>query len=459
MANNTSNVVTSSSYGGLFNAPQKNYGGLFSSSASSLPFNPQTTTLSDFILNNAKPTTAVKSVTSGADGSTTVNYHPETATKTAASSAPAAPQPIVGNTTTPSGAVVNTTTGGLVSPPPTPPITFPGLLNNLVSFSQPSQATQQGLDQSGQAFKQSQDYLTKLEQNREQMAQALRIQGNQPIPIGDITGRQQALTNFYGQQQAALGSAAQAASNLYSPGLSAAVTGQGQQIGAAQGAAGLVPEALRYGAVGGAGGLDPQSQAGQLAKLVTTGQMTLPDALSQMGNYGLIGEPALRNAILSLNPSFNFAQAGALATTQGQVAPQLNMAQQALVNLNNTFGSVPSWQKSGIPALNTVANMFSAVTGVGIKTETEKQNAIKEARTQVANALGVMTNTTPTAWTATVESWFPDNATPDQVGAGIQQFNNLAANRQAIYGTPGAVQPFTPDMLNQNAQSNNLYNW
>lgn len=370
----------------------------------------------------------------------------------------AAPKP-VGNPSIQGNAVIPTAPPGTPAPTPAPgaagttPSPYQGglygqMINKLSGFDPFANP------QVGDAYKRAQDINAQIASSKKNEANAVATNNLNPIPIGDQQGRARVLRDQYLQQQSALSSELQGQASIYGAGF----TGTGQQATALANATSQVPEALRYGAYGG-NGLDPQSQASQLAQLVTSGQMSLPDAESQMQAYGLIGSPTLRNAILSTNPQFNFAQAQTLSTTQGQVAPQLNMAQAALTNLTNTFAAIPGWQKSGIPALNSLANMFSATTGIGIGTETQKQNAIKEARTQVANALGVMTNTTPTAWTTTVESWFPENATPEQIEAGLEQFNNLAKNRQAIYGTPGAVQPFTPDMVNQNATGNSLYNF
>lgn len=194
----------------------------------------------------------------------------------------------------------------------------------------------------------------------------------------------------------------------------------------------------------GGGSLTPEQSATTYAEDVIAGRRTYEDAVNAMGTFGNIGKQVLDETIRSRNPGFNFAQAQALARTQGEIAPSLNMAQEALNNLNNVFSTLPAWQKTGIPALNSLANALSQV-GVGTGSATAKGNAINEARTQVANALGTMTNTTPTAWSAMVEEWFPNNATPEQIAAGIQQFQALAESRQKIFGTPGAVSEFKPN--------------
>lgn len=202
--------------------------------------------------------------------------------------------------------------------------------------------------------------------------------------------------------------------------------------------------------VGGASGGGGIISAQDAAKAVSDGTMSYPQAVSSLGYLGGTGEAQLQAAIRGINPNFNFAQAQSLSGTQGEVAPALTMAQNSLSNLQSTFNNTPWYQKFGTPLLNSFTNLLAGF-GVGTGTESSKQNAISEARTQVANALGTMMNTTPSAWTAMVESWFPDNATPEQVSAGIQQFNNLAQYRQQTYGTPGSVTPFTQ---NQNGNTN-----
>jgi hypothetical protein len=223
--------------------------------------------------------------------------------------------------------------------------------------------------------------------------------------------------------------------------LGAANTQQQIQQGLLGSAAGLTPEALRYGGSGSK--LDPQTTSKQYAQDVISGKRSYADATTAMGLYGNAGKQFLDNAIKASQPDFNFAQAQTLSATQGAVAPQLNMAQTAIDNLSKTFATLPDWQKTGIPALNSLSSIVSNWTSIGLGSQTEKANAIKEARVQVANALGTATNTTPTSWDSTVSSWFPDNATPDQITAGVNQFTTMAKNRQGIYGEPGKVQPYT----------------
>lgn len=168
----------------------------------------------------------VKKVIHNADGTKETHFYP-TATEQ--------PQPqtaLTGNVTTPSGAVVNATSGQTVSAPPqttTQPQTgLGGIVGNLSNFQTP--VSNQANEQAQNTFGQTQGLINQLTQSRLAEAQALQNQGTQPIPLGDITGRQQVIANYYAQQQAGLGAGAQAMSQLYSPSLSAALTGQGQKL-------------------------------------------------------------------------------------------------------------------------------------------------------------------------------------------------------------------------------------
>lgn len=343
-----------------------------------------------------------------------------------------------------------------------PPATFPGLIGAQLGQAQGYYNQQQGLTTQSQEL-QKQMAATEAQFGQAEAAATGQFGGASGVTASDTAGRiaqlegikQSTLANM--QQQVAAIEAEQAKQAGYQ----APITSLGQTaIGATAPQLGAPGQQYYQPLQAGAGGatsssgnvpstLNPLNNLSNIAQQVVDGRLSLSDAQNLGGSVANWGG-ALNQAIQKIKPNFNFAQASALGTTQGQVAPQLQMAQTALNNLQNVFANIPKWQTTGIPALNSLSNLFSGLTGVGLKSETEKQNAIKEARTQVANALGTMTNSTPTAWTATVQSWFPDSATPAQVQAGIQQFTVLAQNRQQIYGSPGEVQPFT-GTANQNA--------
>lgn len=243
---------------------------------------------------------------------------------------------------------------------------------------------------------------------------------------------------------------------LYNP-----LTGEYTMAGGAVGGTG--------GTTGTAGGMTPQGQSQQLAQEVISGKRTYQDAVNSMGAYGSMGTTFLNNAISQIDPTFNYAQATSLGTTQGQVNPALNQAQMAINNLQSVMQNIPGWQASNIPVVNSLTSLLSEI-GIGTGTQTQKNQAIGEARTNVANALGAITNTTPSAWDSLMNTWFPNNATPEQVASGVQQFNTLASYRATIYGQPGSDQPFTPEQAQTYLNSQNatgtstasgsgLYNW
>ncbi len=285
--------------------------------------------------------------------------------------------------------------------------------------------------------------------------QTALAQGQQAALQGigyELTGQQQA-------QQAANAAAGQS------------LTSQGLQQTGLQNAGGLLqPQLAGYlqkyyypgqdntgGGVGGVS-LDPTTQTNSLAQEVASGTRTYQDAVDMANSYGPGASLLLKDAITKLNPNFNFAQATTLGATQGSVAPNLTQAQNAITNLQTTLSSAPWWQNTGVPTLNALGTLVSQTFGYGLQSATEKANAIKESRINVANALGAMTNSTPTNWVDTVNSWFPDNATPSQIQAGIDQFTNMAAYRQSIFGNPGAVQPFNQNQ-NASSNSNSLYSF
>lgn len=208
---------------------------------------------------------------------------------------------------------------------------------------------------------------------------------------------------------------------------------------------------------GGAGGGTIQTP-GEVAQALSSGATTFDQAVQALAYMGPTAQTQLMSAMKQVNPNFNWSQAQAFSQTQGQIAPLLQQAQQALGVLSQTYQATPWFQKTGVPVVNSLFNVLSNY-GVGTGSESAKQNALSEARTQVSNALGVMTNTTPTAWTSMVEAWFPNNATPAQVNAGIEKFNQMAANRQQTFGTPGSVQPFSPSASPGTANQSALYNW
>lgn len=117
----------------------------------------------------------------------------------------------------------------------TPMPTYTGIVGSLANFNSP--VGQQANTQAQEAYKNTQGLIGQLKQSRDAEATAIANQGQAPIPMGDITGRQAVIRQLYETQQANLGSQAQAESALYGPALTAAGLGQGQNLQGLQSAA------------------------------------------------------------------------------------------------------------------------------------------------------------------------------------------------------------------------------
>lgn len=196
-----------------------------------------------------------------------------------------------------------------------------------------------------------------------------------------------------------------------------------------------------------------QVTASQAAQAVKSGQMTPDQALSSLSYLGPTAQSQLYSAMRLIDPTFNWNQATVNANTAGSLAPQGNLASQELQNLQSVIAQVPAWQATSIPAINFLGNLVAGVTGVGLKDRQELTNAINAVRGSVTTALGTAYNTTPTAFTGMVNEWFPDNPTPDQVQAGIKQFNTLMAARASSFQSPGTTQ------LPATAGGGDLWSW
>lgn len=375
-------ATPNTSYGGLFNSPSTNYGGLLGSTPQSKALNtvagqgplPSSPVLASFTQSLTPPTTQdVKAHTvNNADGtSTSQTYYPSTSqgsTPGIISGGSNTTQPITGNTQTPSGATVNADTGALVSNPTNTGTTLPGLIGQLAGQGQPSATTQQAQGQSQQAFTGTQNYIDQLNQSRLNEAQTLRNLADSPMPLGNATGYQQAISNYYAQQQAGLGAAGQAESNLYSPALNAAVTGQGQQITALNQAAGLSTPSNQFitqpfntqlvGAdgqpIGGSSGNSAiQSAVVNAINLIKNGSgYSNAVAAANLGQFGPQGTTALLNA---LGPKFNVNMADADAAA---VAQNINTTGTAATSAANTA------YNTAVQGVSKATQSYNSLTGV-----------------------------------------------------------------------------------------------
>lgn len=112
---------------------------------------------------------------------------------------------------------------------------YTGFVNNLNNAAyNPSQATQQGLLTAGKTAQQISDLQAQLGASRKNENQTIGDIERNPIPLQFQQGQAQATQSQYVKQQDAISQQIAGLSNLYGPSLNAAVSGQGQQITAAQ---------------------------------------------------------------------------------------------------------------------------------------------------------------------------------------------------------------------------------
>ncbi len=227
--------------------------------------------------------------------------------------------------------------------------TFTGLVGKLGNFQTP--ASDQANTQAQDAYGKTQGLIGQLKQSRDNEATALQQEGNAAIPMGDITGRQTNIRQLYETQQANLGAQAQAESNLFSPALSAAVSGQGQQESALASGAGLAqPQLAGIGSQQYYNPLNP-GQAGGSGTPFTAGQVSGDQALGQQYAQNVSANnqaKAIKTNIqsyLATNPTLNPSQFSdvnsALQFLNGKVSnPQYQTLSNYLQEYINTLAPI-----------------------------------------------------------------------------------------------------------------------
>lgn len=342
--------------------------------------------------------------------------------------------------------MINPTTGtnannSTTTPNYTPPnqgtqgVSQGGLIGNAVSMSQtPSPAytaaqteanriNQQIEDAKAQFAKQTSD----INQSGTWTSRALGEQGQANIQnsatLAALGSQYQGATNQVGQantqqglQQSALGTAINANAPIqqpYSNMLINPATGQ--------------PYSQSGGTL--------QDAVSGVAQKLTNGQMTYNDALQALSGYGQGGVNALQQA---LPPGFNVAQSNTLAGTQGTIKPAFDYAKLAMDNLKTSFGnlSVPG-QGSNVQPIADVSNWFSNISGIGKEAVRTKEGALAEARSAIQKVLASIQGGTPTDYTGQSHALLPDNATPADVDAAMQNLQTLGQGKVDIYGNPG----------------------
>lgn len=240
------------------------------------------------------------------------------------------------------------------------PVTYPGLINRAVEVaSQPSADYQAQLAEANK-------YNEALKRSRMNEAGALSANAQNPIPLEFQQGRGQVLQSQYANEQAALGSAMQGAASL----VPATTSQQSIQQSGLLSAAGLTPEALRYGET--AGTLNPLNNLDSIAQQVISGQISPAQAKAMGGNIST-WEGALNQAILKKNPNYNEATAqGAYDARQTSTGTQAMTVegyksalqqgqnlQTQLTDLITTFGLNPNDVNKVNMGLQIIANNVS----------------------------------------------------------------------------------------------------
>lgn len=183
--------------------------------------------------------------------------------------------------------------------------------------------------------------------------------------------------------------------------------------------------------------LDPQTYAKQLAQQVINGSMTLDQAQSALSYAGTAGNAFLQQAITSANPNFNFNQAATNSAVQGQLGPQTALAQGEIQNLMTAMKNAPQLQQTTIPAINAVSSWINNF--LGNPNSKALSDARSAAESAVSTALATAYGGTPSSFDALINGWFPPNGTPQQIQAGLQQFTNLMTVRANAYNSPGST--------------------
>lgn len=366
------------------------------------------------------------------------------------------------------GSQQNASTGGLVNPNASfqsnvggaagTPIqqnqgSYPGFINQLnTQAANPSAATNLGLSTAGKTAQQIADIQGQLAESRKNEAQTLGDIRRNPIPLQFQQGQAGVTQTQYQQQQDALAQEISGLSNLYAPGLNAAVTGQQQQIGAANyGASATAPQLgqsgqqyyfpLQPGTSGGVS-LPPQAQdyVNSLAQQVRNGQMTRGDAESRLQTYGVAGLQALNTALGSgFNTNASNASAATTATGQ-QIQAAIVPANQALDALQTAYNSLSGLQQgnvlvANVPLVSQIAQNASMALGPGRDTASAFQGALQEARSRIDAALVGSIGVNAAA--AQASALLPDNMLPSEIPQKIAAAKYYLQNQLASYSGSG----------------------
>lgn len=325
----------------------------------------------------------------------------------------------------------------------TPP-NFSGMLGGLSNFNPFSNPAVSG------AYQNAQDARAELQNLKNQEAEALKTAGSQPMPIGELLGRQGLLATYYTAKEKAAADALAGYGSLYQGGLA----GTGQQQQAQSSAAGLAqPQLASFNqqvfnpatgqlGTGGSGGLPQEAQTfiGSLAQQVRNGQMTRDAAASQIAAYGQPGLMALNTALGSdFNTNASNASAATTATGQ-QIQAAIGPATQALDSLQEAFNGLNAFQQgsvgvANVPLVSQLAQNASLAFGPGREAASAYQGALQEARSRIDAALVGSIGVNAAA--AQANALLPDNMLPNEIPQKIAAAKQYLQNQLSSYTSSG----------------------
>lgn len=410
------------------------------------------------VINQQKPTTAIKSI-STPDGTTTT-YHapgtdangknlPGTGGATGAGMSDASTSGMINQPYIPPTPQLNA--NSTTSPPYTPNPGLQGqLITGLANMSQ----------QPGQAYTQQQEEANRINQQIEDAKKQFAKQTNDINTSGTWTSRalgEQGQANIQNSAVlSALGSQYQGATTQ----LGAANTQQGLQQGALTSAVGAnAPQFPSYASQVYSpstgfqqGGNTLNDAVSTIAQRVQNGQMSYADAVASLSGYGQGGVNALQQA---LGPNFNVAQSNTLAAQQGSIGPALQYANTAMGNLESAVSSLGSAQNTNVPIINQLTQGISTATGLGGSQQVQAYKAaIAEARSAIQKVLASVSGGTPTDYVGQSNALLPDNATPNQIAAAKQTLQALGTAKASIYQNPGNASASPAS-----SSGSSLYSW
>lgn len=303
------------------------------------------------------------------------------------------------------------------------------------------------------------EYLDKLTASQLAEAKTLANNASNPIPIEFQQGRARVLQDQYNQEQAALGSAYQAATAQQAQ----ANTQQQLQQSALGTAAGFTQPQMQFGQLtdpqtgkvigGGSNGNNPQlnSAVSNAMSIINAGG-SYDDAKSSLSAFGALGEQTLLNALnqggTGFNPTSYDAQVSAnlgqgqnfqqQASTISTALQSIDAIEPNLLNALTSSGLNPNT----LPWQNKQINTYMAEVGNPAAAASVKEMLanVKRFNAQIVGTSGI----NPTAIGDTLDNFDPGLMTAAQLQSFLANLKNtgqanlgvLQKNMSASYGTP-----------------------